>query len=80
MSATNFFDVSVLSINFCVCGLLSTGCRIVSPLASGVCFLVGQSGPQPFSGFFVVGTGAWFWWVALSLILLVGRPMTRVEF
>lgn len=78
MSATDFFDVFVLSINFCVCGLFFTGCRIISPLTFGVCFLVGEDGPQHCSGFFMVGTVACFWWVALSLVLLVGRPMTRV--
>ena len=32
----------------CVCGLLSTGCRIVVPLASGVCPLVGEVGLEAY--------------------------------
>lgn len=80
MSATNFSDVFIFPINFSVCGLLFTGCRIISPLASGMCFLVVEGGPQPFSGFLMVGTVACFWWLELSLVLLVRRPMTKVEF
>lgn len=67
-------------LNFSVCSLLFTHCRIISPLASGVCFLVVEGGPQPFTVFLMVGTVACFWWVELSLVLLVWRPMTKVEF
>lgn len=37
-------DFSVVSffLNYCVCGLLSRGCRIVFLLATGVCFPVGE--------------------------------------
>ena len=41
---------------FCVC--IPTGCRIVVPLASGICPLVGEAGPRGCLGFLVEGTGA----------------------
>ena len=43
---------------FCVCGLHSSGCRIVVLLTSGVCSLVDEVGPGACAGFQVRGTGA----------------------
>ena len=45
LSAIYFFVFS-FCLNYCVCGLLFTGCRIVVPLASGVCPPVGEVGPK----------------------------------
>ena len=64
-SFTIYFSVITFCITFCVCGLLSTGCRIVFPLACGVCPLVGEVGPGTCAGFLVGGTGIalhWFEW------------------
>ena len=54
---TNFSVIS-FHLTYCVCGLLSTGCRIIVPLASGVCPLVGEVGPGPSAGFLVGWAGA----------------------
>lgn len=61
MSGTHFSAVS-LCLTFCVCGLQSEGCRIVVPLASSDCPMVGEVGPMTSSGFLVGGT------VACSLV------------
>ena len=53
----NFPAVS-FGLAFCVCGLLSTSCRVVAPLPSGVCPLVGGVEPGACIGFLVGGIGA----------------------
>ena len=53
-----YFSVISFSLTFCVCGLLSTGCRIAVPLVSGVGSLVGEVGPGACVGFLVGETGA----------------------
>ena len=55
--------------------LLSIGYRIVIPLTSGVCSLVGEFGPGACAGFVVEGTGA-LWWVELGLVLIEGRAVS----
>ena len=70
-----YFSVDSFCLTYCVYGLLSTGCRIVVPLASGVCPLVGEVRPGACAGFLVEGTGA-LWWAELGLVLLVGRAVS----
>ena len=53
-----YFSIISLCLNFCVCGLLSTGCSTVVPLASSVCPLVGVVGPGACAGFLLGRTGA----------------------
>ena len=45
-----YFSVISFCLTFCICGLCSACCRIVVPLASGVCHMVGGSGSFPSSG------------------------------
>ena len=45
--------------SYCVCGLLSAGCRIIVPLTSGVSFLVGKVGPEACAIFPLVGGVDW---------------------
>ena len=61
-------------ITFCIGGFHSTGCRIVAPLASGVCPLVSEVGPKSCAGFLVYGLVPAHWWGQLSL---VGRTVLR---
>ena len=63
-SSAKYFSVIPFCLTYSVCGLLSTGCRVVVPLASGVCPLVGEVGQGACVGFLVGGTGAY---------VLVGR-------
>ena len=53
-----YFSAISLCLSFYVCGLLSAGCRIVTSLASGVCFIEGKAGPRIGTGFLTGGTGA----------------------
>ena len=46
VSSARYFFVFSFCHTYCVCGLLSAGCRIVAPLASGVCPLLGEVGPE----------------------------------
>ena len=57
LPATYFFVIS-FCLTFYVCGPLSTGWRIVVPLASGSCTLVGEVAPGACVGFLVGGNGA----------------------
>ena len=57
-SSAAYFSVVSFCLTFCVCGLLSAGCRIIVPLASGVCLRVDEFGPGACAGFLVGGTGA----------------------
>ena len=62
-SGTYFFAVSFY-LTSSVCGLLSTGFRLIAPLVSGFCPLVSEFDPGSCSGFLVGGIGS---------SLLVGR-------
>ena len=53
----SIFSIVSFCVTFSVCGLLSSGCRIIV-LASGVCPLVGEVGPGACAGLLVGGTGA----------------------
>ena len=44
-SSGSYFSAISFCLIFCVCGLLSSACRIVAPFASGVCPLVVKVGP-----------------------------------
>ena len=57
-SFATYFSVISFCLTFCVHGLLSTVCRIIVPLASGVCPLVGEVGPGACAGFLLGETGA----------------------
>ena len=56
-SSATYFSVVSCCLTYCVCGLLSAGCRVVVPLASCVCLWVGGVGPVACVGFLVGGTG-----------------------
>ena len=70
-----YFSVDSFCLTYCVYGLLSTGCRIVVPLASDVCPLVAEVHPGACAGFIVEGTGA-LWWVELGLVVIEGRAVS----
>ena len=54
-----YFSAISFCVTFCVCGFLSSGSRIIVPLASGVfCLLVGEVGWSRGAGFLVGGAGA----------------------
>lgn len=57
LSGTYFPAISFF-LTFCVCGLHSSGYRSVAPLASSICPLVGEVGPEACAGFLVRGTAA----------------------
>ena len=57
LSGTYFYAVSFF-LAFCIFGFLSAGCRILIPLVSGVCPLVGEDDPGAWAGFLVEETGA----------------------
>ena len=65
-------------VSLCVCGLHSTGCRTVVPLASSVCPI------RLFQG--LVQASLWeglvpaCWWVELGLIPLVDQAVSRGVF
>ena len=46
-SSRTFFSARSFCLLFCVCGLFSVGWRIIAPVASGFCHLVGKFGPEP---------------------------------
>ena len=46
-----YFSVVSFRVTFCVCGLPAAGYRIIFPLASSVCSLVGEVGPRACVGF-----------------------------
>lgn len=52
-----YFSVVSFCLSFCVCGL-SAGWRLIAPLPSGVCPLVGEVGPGPCAGFLMRRTAA----------------------
>ena len=79
-SSEPYFSAISFYLTFCVCGLLSIGCRVTVPLASGVCFLVGEFGSGAYAGFLVGGTGACPLVVDLGLVSLVGRAMSMGVF
>ena len=53
-----YFSTISFCLTFFVCGLLSAVYRIIVPLASGVCPMVGEAGPGACAGFLVGGPGA----------------------
>ena len=66
---------------FCVCGLCSSGCIIVVPLASGVCPLGWVKLTQGLvHAFWQEGLLPAHWWVEVSLVPLVGRAVSRGVF
>lgn len=60
-----FFFISFCLV-FCVCDLLSTGCRVVAPLASGTYPLVGEVDPGAYTNDLVGGTVPAHWWLELG--------------
>lgn len=50
-----YFSVS-FSLNFCVCGLISSGCRTVVPFTSGICTLVDEVDTVACEGCILEGT------------------------
>ena len=57
-SFATYFTVISFCPTYCLRGLVSTGCRVVVHLASGVCPLVGAVGPVACLGFMLGRTGA----------------------
>lgn len=57
-SSETYFSVVSFCLIFCVSNLHSAGCRIIIPLASGVCPLVDEAHPGTCAGFLVGETGA----------------------
>ena len=58
-SSRPYFSAISFSLTLRFCGLLFAGCRVVVPLASGFCPLVGEVCPGAYAGFLVGGTGAY---------------------
>ena len=58
-----YFSANSFCLTFYVCGLLSSAYRIITPLASDVCPLVGEVDPGVCAGLLVEGTSACHWWV-----------------
>ena len=56
-SSETYFSVVSFCLTFCVSNLHSAGCRIIIPLASGVCPLVDEAHPGTCAGFLVGETG-----------------------
>ena len=56
--SSTYFSVISFCLTYCVCCLLSAGCRVVVPLASDVCPLVGEVCPGACARFLLGGTGA----------------------
>ena len=52
-----YFSVISFCLTYCVYGLLSAGCRVIVPLDSDVCPLVGEVGPEACVGFLEGVTG-----------------------
>lgn len=44
LSAGTYFSAVLFCLGFCVCVLHFSGCRVIIPLASSVCYLVGVVG------------------------------------
>ena len=80
LSSATYFSIVSFCLTFCVCDLLSAGCRIIVPLASGVCSLLGKVYPGACVGFLMGGTGACPLVVELGLVPLVGRAVSRGVF
>ena len=53
-----YFSVVSFFLTFCICDLLSAGCRVIVPLASVFWSLVDEVGPGSFVGFLGGGTGS----------------------
>ena len=80
LSFAKFFSVVSFCITFCVCGLLSRSCRIIVPLASGVCpWWVRLLNGIVKVSFWEVLVPA-FLWVELGLVPLMCRVMSRGVF
>ena len=56
LSPGTHFSATTFCLTFC--GLLSAGWRVVAPLTSGVCPLVGEVDPETCASFLVGGPGA----------------------
>ena len=78
-SGTYFFAVSFY-LTSSVCGLLSTGFRLIAPLVSGFCPLVSEFDPGSCSGFLVWGTASLQWCVELGFVPQVGWTLSRGMF
>ena len=53
-----YFFVFSFCLTYCDWNLLSTGCRVIVPLASGVCPLEGETILEACADFLLGGTGA----------------------
>ena len=56
-SSGTYFSAESFCLTFCICGLHTTGCKIVFPLAFVAC-LMGEVGPGACAGFLVGETSA----------------------
>ena len=85
-SFATYFSVISFCLIYCVCDLLSTGCRIIVPLASGVCSLVAEVVPDACAIISLIGglTGVVVtkacpeYWVGSPLWSLVVTSMSLV--
>ena len=75
-SSETYFSVVSFCLTFCVCGL-SLGCKILVPLTSGVCPLVGKLVQGPMQASWSEGLVPAHWQVELSLVPLVGRAESK---
>ena len=74
--ACSIFLCWLICLNFGVCGLLSMGCSIIIPLASDVCFLLGEVDPGACVAFLVPALSL----VELDLVPLIGREVSNGVF
>ena len=58
-SSATHFSVLSFCLTYHVCGLFSTGCRILVYLATSICPLVGEVGPGAYTSFLVGETGVY---------------------
>ena len=72
-SSASYFSVISFCLTYCFYVLLSTGCRVIVPLASVVCPLVSEVGPGACAGFLVGRPGACAMVGRVSLFPLKGR-------
>ena len=70
MSGAYLSDFSFCLV-FCVCGLLSGGCRVVASLASSFCLLLGEVDRGLWQASWWKGLVPALQWVELSLVPLV---------
>ena len=58
LSSATYISIISFCLTDCISSFLSADCSVIVPLASGVCPLMGETGPLTSSGFLVGGNGA----------------------